>query len=820
MGEVYLAKDTVLGRNVALKLLRAETLADPLGKVRFLREARAIAALNHPNIAVLYEAGGSEEAPFLAMEFVAGKTLREVVADGPLPSERIVEYGMQIASGLEHAHAQGILHRDIKSANILLTPQGTIKLLDFGLAKIAEPGEETRSLLTAQGSWVGTMQYCPPEILFGNEATVRSDLYSLGVVIYEMACGKLPFAGLESAALLNAISRGGATEARKKNPAIPAALSAAIERAMATRPEDRFANAGELRAALQGSLHAAEKEQRKGGQQTLVVLQFQNISGDSSVEWLGTGIAETLRTDLKKLEFVRVVSRERVQSLMRADGGENADGIAVAKNLGAQLVVDGSYQRSGDRLRITPRLLEVETGEVLATHKLDGTWEDVFSLQDRVVNEISSSMRGRLHTETLMPIVSPETRHLKAYEHYAMGRKVFNQYGKDSLEQAREEFAAAVALDPSYAVAHSGLGRTYAMRFIHRTDPEDLSTARGHLERALELDRELGEPYAWLSYVLMRQGKVQQALEAARKSAEKEPDVYYAHYMLGATHLVNSERQPEDLQHSARALLESLKLEPRYEFSWAILGEIALLVGDYDAAEDFLDRGVALGNEKDSAGRFIGSGVLRATVWLRRGEYQKAREGYQQAIEFMSKRDHMYREAYLSMGACGLGDTAMRAGSPAAALIDYQRAFRITKEFPRMLGLQRVQARTLAGLAGASALQGDSARAKQHLAAADEKVKELVHQPQSWIWHGGLPFLYYGLAVAHVAMGTAELALEPLEQAARAGWRDVQFLEMDPAIASLRSDSRFEGMCERLRRIPKVDFSRERMEASLGRVAS
>jgi TolB-like protein/tRNA A-37 threonylcarbamoyl transferase component Bud32/Tfp pilus assembly protein PilF len=806
MGEVYLAKDTILGRNAAIKLLRPETLADPLGKLRFLREARAVAALNHPNIAVLYEAGGSDEAPFLAMEFVAGKTLKEIVANGPLAADKIVDYATQIASGLEHAHAQGILHRDIKAANILVTPQSTIKLLDFGLAKIAEQGEETRSLATAQGSWVGTLHYCPPEILSGSEATVRSDLYSLGVVIYEMACGKLPFAGLDSAALVNAITRGSAPSPLKKNAAIPPALSAVIERAMAARPDDRFRTAGELRSALQASLHAGAKG-RSVGQQTLVVMQFQNISGDSTVDWLGTGIAETLRTDLKKLEFLRVVSRERVHSVMSSASLAGANGIAIAKELDADLLVDGSYQRAGDRLRMTPRLLEVETGEVLDTHKLDGNWEDVFALQDRVVSGLTASLQVRLNTESLKVVASPETRHLKAYEHYAQARTLFYQFGKDSLEQARAEFEAALALDALYAAAHSGLGRTYAMRFIHRTDPDDLSRARGHLERAIELDPELGEPYAWLSYAFMRQGKLQQALEAGQKSVQLEPDVFFGHYFLATVHTVLSEHHPESSQHAARAALEAARLDPRFEFTWSVLGEIALLVGNYGAAEEFLDRALSLGKEPVNPGRFVGSGVLRATIALRRGQYDQALQGYQDAIEFISARDHMYREAYLALGACGLGDVNLRANSSAAALLDYQRALRITKEFPRMLGLQRVQARTLAGLAAACAIQGDTPRAKQYLDAAVEKTAELFHQPQTWIWHGGLPHLYYGIAGARSAMGEPTLALEALEDAARAGWRDVLFLESDPLISSLRTHHEFSAICERLHRIPKLDFS-------------
>ena len=220
MGEVYRAEDLILGRKVAIKVLRAEILAEEISRVRFLREARLIGGLNHPNIAVLYEAGESDGHPFIAMEFIEGTTLRAEISAGPLAEARVVQYAGELAAALAHAHGRGVLHRDIKSANAIITPENNLKLLDFGLAKVIAAGDETRSVATEAGTWLGTVQYSAPEVLSGRSADVRSDLYSAGVVMYEMACGQLPFVGFDTAfADTCDIARGGAAGAVEESGA-------------------------------------------------------------------------------------------------------------------------------------------------------------------------------------------------------------------------------------------------------------------------------------------------------------------------------------------------------------------------------------------------------------------------------------------------------------------------------------------------------------------------------------------------------------------------------------------------------------------------
>lgn len=441
MGVVYLAQDARLGRRVALKVLPAEFTQDDDRVARFEREARAVAALSHPGIAVLYEIGEINNTRYLAFEFVEGKNLQEQLTAEPISTDCLVDYTVQISDALEHAHGRGILHRDIKPANIMVTPEGRVKLLDFGLAKLFEGNDDdTRSALTVPGTWMGTLQYCAAEVLRGREADQRSDLYSLGVVLYQMACGRLPFEGLHGHALVSAILSGQPRQAKNSNPVIGAGLDRFIMRAISSDPEQRLQSAAELSRTLREVVCGAPLQ--LGVVQAapvLAVLDFQNITDDRSADWLGTGLAETLTADLKRLKLVRIVSRERVQEAARrysvpATGHSKL--IELGKELGARWLVLGSYQRAGERLRILPRVIEVATGEETAIVKVDGSWEGLFALQDRVVADVMAALEVKIDSSAMERIAPPETLHLEAYEQYVQGRQRLNQFGKESLELA------------------------------------------------------------------------------------------------------------------------------------------------------------------------------------------------------------------------------------------------------------------------------------------------------------------------------------------------------------------------------------------------
>jgi TolB-like protein/predicted Ser/Thr protein kinase len=810
MGVVYLAQDARLGRRVALKVLPTEFARDEDRVTRFEREARAVAALSHPGIAVLYEIGEADAIRYLAMEYVEGRSLQEELAVGPLSVDRLLDYTTQIADALEHAHRRGILHRDIKPANIMVTPEGRVKLLDFGLAKVLEGKEETRSAVTAPGTWMGTLHYCAPEVLRGHEADRRSDLYSFGIVLYQMACGRLPFEGLDGHALVSAILSGQARPAKNSNPLIGAGLDRFVMGLIAADPDRRPQSAADLSRTLREVAGGATAQPGVAqAAPVLAVLNFQNITDDRGADWLGTGLAETLTTDLKRLKLVRVVNRARVQEAARRhhlpDAG-HSQLIELGKELDARWLVLGSYQRAGERLRILPRVIEVATGDEVVTAKIDGSWEEVFALQDRVVTDVMAALEVKVDSSAMERIAAPETLHLEAYEEYAQGRQQFNAIGKESLERARQHLERAVALDPNYALAYAALGATHAMRYIHRTDPADLDYAVRYSERAIELDHEIGEPYTWLGYAYMRQGKIEQAIGAGRKGVELQPDLVLAHYFLGAAYMVATESDPNGYQPAVKHLLDATVADPRWAATWLCLGQLATMCGEYDHAQQYLLSGLEVQRRGPGFGYFIGSEMVLATVTQRRGDVGKARDIYASAAASFESCDHVYREAFLALTACGLGDLLRREGHFEAALIEFRRASRLVKEYPRMLGRQRVLTRTLAGMSAVYAAQGDSQRAGELLEQVGSLLMEIVHVPQSWIWEGFIGQLYYAAGAAYARLGKPEVAIDFLEKAVASGWRDLHWLASDPEFAALRSESRFEGLQESIKLLPVVEF--------------
>jgi TolB-like protein len=261
---------------------------------------------------------------------------------------------------------------------------------------------------------------------------------------------------------------------------------------------------------------------------SVVVLEFENLCRDDGSDWLATAIAETLATDLRRLRSVRVASWDRTRAMMRQiEGASTPESrtsyVDLGRQMGADWIVTGSYQQAGGRLRITPQLLDVASGEIVAVGKTDGTWDEIFELQDRVASRLIEALKLTDDAEAIERIIAPESRLLEAYEQYSRGRRGLYQMGKGTLEEARQHFASALALDPRYAMAHSGLGSTLAMRLIHKTDPEDLRLARAHLERARELDPELAEPYPWLCYLYIRDGRLPEALQAGATSGAPSP---------------------------------------------------------------------------------------------------------------------------------------------------------------------------------------------------------------------------------------------------------------------------------------------------------
>ena len=808
MGEVYRARDSRLERTVALKFMRSGLSADQNQRKRFLREARAIASFSHAGIASMHDAGESEDGLYLAMEYVCGHTLDAEIGKGPLPSEAVRNYSIQLATALEHAHARGILHRDIKPSNVMVSEDGTLKLLDFGLAQFILTQEETLTMLTRPGSFVGTYQYCAPEVLSGRTATMCSDIYSLGVVMYEMACGRTPFAGLHERALVAAVLLGEAPPVRQRNPAVSEDMANVIGRAMAASARDRFRSAAELIAALRTMQDRPNNVAIVLERATpiVAVLDFENLSGDSESEWLATGIAETITTDLRKLKAVQVVSRERVQQLLKRIE-DRTDTALIGRQLNARWLVMGTFQKAGNRIRITPKLVEAANADSAVMEKMDGAWDDLFELQDRVVSEILRALNLEIDSSSKRRISTPETLRLQAYEHYTRGQKGLLILGKDSIESSRQELEQAIEVDSDYAEAYSALGQTYAMRWIHRNDPDDLVRAAGCLERALEIDPESGTPYGRLAYVYLRQNKIQNALDAGHKGLRFDRSDYMCHYFVGlAAWTAAFDISDIYFQQAVKHFLDAVEIEPALSAGWVNLATIALQTGLYDRAESLCSEVLSL----RAAGRAIvelpfGEFIL-AETWTRRLDWAKALEWHERGLKYLSHINSVYKETAVALHCCGEAEIYLRQSKADEALSQLHRAWRTTQEFPNTMAHNRVLTRVKAGMSVAYFALGERARAEQLLKEATSHLEMALLNPGGTI-HGVMPVdLCHSVAVAYAYTKNVDVAVSTLTKGVERGCRDAAWMQSDPQLKMLGQSGKIDPLLQRMRESVPPEF--------------
>ena len=501
MGEVFLAEDTRLGRKVALKILPPQAAIDPDRLSRFRREARAVAALNHPNIVIIHSVEEADGVPFLTMELVEGETLAARIPENGLPFSDVLDLSLQLADALSAAHELGIVHRDLKPANVMITPRGQVKILDFGLARresdTARDHESIMSTeaMTQEGLIVGTVPYMSPEQLQGKTAEAASDLFSLGILLYEMGTGHRPFTGLSSVEIASSILRDAPFPPSTLRPELPEVFDVVVTRCLEKASEDRWSSARDLYEVLitlrEPSSQRAPEPPRDAAITRIAVMDFSNITRDPEVDWLSTGIAETITSDLRRMPTLSILSRDRV---VQASAKSNESPLEVGKRLGASWVVHGSFQKQGSAVRITTASLNVASGEISETTKVDGNLNDIFELQDRVVAALLTAFKVRPSEIDRGKVEKPQTLDLGAYEYYAKGRMRIFRMGKESLVEAEAAFLRAIELDSQYSLPYSGLGQCYAMRFIGTANPADLRTSIGYLQRAVALDPDLTDP--------------------------------------------------------------------------------------------------------------------------------------------------------------------------------------------------------------------------------------------------------------------------------------------------------------------------------------
>jgi serine/threonine protein kinase/tetratricopeptide (TPR) repeat protein len=567
-GVVYRAHDERLQREVALKFLETLPTGSSASHERVLQEARAISALNHPNICTVYEIGEIEDKPYIAMEFIEGRPLTLEIPSNGMALEQVERFGMQLADALGHAHSRGIIHRDLKAANVMVTPQGRLKVLDFGISRRMEPGKTAEGTTQFDKSWesqhtfTGTLPYVAPEVLRGNEGDARSDIWSLGVLLHEMASGRRPFRGGTAFELSDAILR---ERAPLITPPLPPILQSVIDRCLEKDPGQRYQSAGEVRAALEAATTSsrtheyfnvlAERENRAqrerltrllaafvlvivatgglgywfygkarakskrvmvGAIQSIAVLPLENLSGDPSQDYFADGMTDALITELSQIKKLRVISRTSVMQYKHTQKSLQD----IAQELNVDAMVEGSVVRSGDHVRISAKLFQTNVEGALWADNFERKFTDVLALQSDVATAIARGIQVELSQPEVSELARSRTVVPEAYEAYLKGRYESSKRTPEGFRAALSFFRDATEKDPTFASAYAGLAVTYMNLGNYQISPAAIvmPQALQAAEKALALDDRLGEAHAALAairfYGLERSGIEEEFLKA------------------------------------------------------------------------------------------------------------------------------------------------------------------------------------------------------------------------------------------------------------------------------------------------------------------
>lgn len=755
MGIVYKAQDTKLDRIVALKFLPTNLLASQEEIVRFQQEAKALSALNHPHIATIFDVDQVNEERFIVLEYLPGGTLKSKLkhlqsSGKELSIMQIVEYGLQIAEGLSHAHQHGIVHRDVKTDNMMLTGDDKVKITDFGLAKLREGGQ-----LTKAGSTVGTAAYMSPEQIRGETIDHRSDLFSLGIVLYELTTGHLPFRGEHEAALSYSIVNEEPTPLKSLRPGLPSSLESIIMRCLEKEREKRFQSAEEivtefhkLQQEISGYVSASRKPSKlwwgvtatvgvlllialyfliplkpaHDDTKSIAVLPFVNMSADREDEYFSDGITEELINALSKLEGLRVAAR--TSSFVFK--GKTEDISKIGQQLHVSTVLEGSVRRAGNKLRITAQLINVTDGFHLWSETYEREMQDIFDIQSDVAQQIADALKAKLSPSEKKRIEKKPTVNLDAYTFYLQGRYFWNKRTEEGFRKAIEYFELAIQKDSNYAAAYAGVADCYNLLSAYSlmSPEESVIKSKAAALKALEIDNTLAEGHEALAHVGMLYEWNWSDVEREFKQAiALNPDYATAHQRY-AIYLTAQGRMDEAIEEIKRAQ----ELEPLSLIINTDVGLIAYLKGDYSRAIEECRKTLALDSDFTVAHFALGM------IYEQLGKFTEAIAAFQNAVN-LAKGNSIY----------------------------------------------------LSALGHAYAAAGRRSEADRVLAELMSMSKQRYVSP-------------YGIATVYTGMAEKERAIAWLQKASqdRSVWLIHLHIKVDPRLNGLRSDPRFIGLLKKM----------------------
>ena len=770
MGVVYRAHDSRLNRDVALKFLPAELLNNENARALLIREARTASALNHPNICTIYDVGEQDGQSYIVMEFVKGRSLTEQIPENGLPADTAIRYGEQIADAMAHAHEHGVIHRDLKSPNVVITGAGRVKVLDFGLAKHMTPGEislktQSISTLTSDGAIVGTMHYMAPELFRGESADARSDIWALGVILYEMANGKRPFRGKTSYELSSVILH---EDPPRLADNVPMGLRAVTEHCLAKDPQQRYQHASEVRAALEALRTnsamipasaiqpppAAPRSRFRSAMlasaavlallvitalawklieikwrgsaavsaasiHSLAVLPLENLTGDPKQDYFADGMGDSLTTELSQIKKLRVISRSSVMQYK----GKNESPAQIAQELGVDALVEGSVLRSGDRVRISAALVQPQTGQNLWAKNYERPTTDILALQSDVARDIVTQIQIQLTQPEQERLVKTRSVIPEAYDAYLQGRSEASKRTGESLGQAVADFRRAIQIDPTYAPSYAALAETLVLYgdYSDVSSAKVLPEAEEAAQNALRLDPDLASAHSALGLVNAFELKLSNSLSEYQRAIELNPGDANAHhwYALALAETGQSEQSIAEIK-----LAE--ELDPRSLIINSNVAWCLYLAGKYDEAIAQAQKAILMDPSFAVAHGYLGQ------AYLEKGRYDEAFSELKKAIELSG------------------GETSYEAE-----------------------------------LANAYAVAGKKEDARHLLEQVQQRAAQHYVSPYS------LALIYTGLDQQDRALNELELAYDQRELR-------LLNLKMHPRFGTLRSNPRFKALIERI----------------------